>query len=79
LSYPALISLATTRSLDTHRAFNDEQIRLALPEMPLHGTTLEQLCPLSAIAECVPGKVGFKQEVLNYYKSSTVSLLFWTL
>jgi hypothetical protein len=52
------VSLAATRSLGAHRQFSAEQIQLGLPEMPLQGTALEQLCPPNAIAECVPGKVN---------------------
>ena len=57
LSYSALISLATTRSLGTSQQFSADQIRIALPEMPVDGTEIGKICPQNAIQECLPGKV----------------------
>ena len=57
MSYSALVSLAATRSLEASRDLSLEQIHFGLPGMTLAGTILKQICPQSAIGECVPGKV----------------------
>ncbi|CAD5224776.1 unnamed protein product [Bursaphelenchus xylophilus] len=57
LSYSALVSLKATANLKNFTSkLSTTDLTQGMPFFPVNNTIIHQICPINAIAECIPGK-----------------------